>query len=441
MINPSGLMSLIEKTNRSLSFRYDSGNLFSAVCHLQNQARTALFFFINGFFWLENAFHVLYLFDRTHIESPAGNIINNLRDTIRQLNKEYSMFKRTNDLFNRQKSLRWSIKNAAFFFSLFYEEFSFAVSKLRTDERISVIECAEVRPFDITAYPEEDQDFLSPLSALMSYANDNFKEHLSGFYLHGSLSTGDYIPHWSDVDTLMIVKKETIAAPEKLIQLRRSAIDSLKYFYQVDPIQLHGHMVISGFDADFYAEPYFPLSLFNYSRSFLENERPGFALRESHTERKTAFWNDAVFYFLQKAVDYANSGKTLKSIRERKLFLHRLMTFPLFYLQAKGTYCYKKHSFEKARGDFPETVWRVIDNATDMMNRWPYKYRANRNMAFVSDLDFRSYFFMTTRYYEYRHHLIDGIFREFDDNFGLWIRLSVELALEGWSKIEEEQTN
>ena len=36
-----------------------------------------------------------------------------------------------------------------------------------------------------------------------------------GFYLHGSLSTLDYIKGWSDADTLMIIKKDVVKDPKK----------------------------------------------------------------------------------------------------------------------------------------------------------------------------------------------------------------------------------
>ena len=71
------------------------------------------------------------------------------------------------------------------------------------------------------SYSENNYDLkqLEPIPQLYKYTTDHLSEHLIGFYLHGSFSTLDPV-EYSDLDTLMIVKKSVVNDPEKLYELR-----------------------------------------------------------------------------------------------------------------------------------------------------------------------------------------------------------------------------
>jgi len=71
-----------------------------------------------------------------------------------------------------------------------------------------------------------------------------------GYYLHGSAGEGNMTPAYSDVDTLMIIKDETRDHPDALLNLRH-----------IDPLQHHGHLVITQRELSCYRQEYLPFEL------------------------------------------------------------------------------------------------------------------------------------------------------------------------------------
>lgn len=415
-----------------MSFPLKCETFEETIRHLQNRIRTALFFFINSSFWFEDAFTIGNIYS---VGKPVLNCLSEIQPYIFDLEKKYGYFNKTS-IFLKQHGIKFSLNDVATFFSIFYEEFSEITAHLGKE---GIREIDKIEVIDMSTYPREDYDYLSPLNSLKNYSETYMKDYLTGFYLHGSLATQDYIRNWSDVDTIMIIKRDTILNPEKILLLRRHTIKSQRFFYQIDPFQLHGHLTISEFDTDYYPEPYFPLVLFNYSKSFWKHKPIYFRIRNSSSERLLIFWTDAVHYFLSKVREFRNNkGRCVLTAREKKLFLHRLMTYPLFYLQAKGEYNYKKFSFVKAQKDFPDSLWSVIDIATDMMKEWPYTYSVNRKLSFISHVNMQTYFFLITRFYNIKGILVDGPLRKFERDYESLLYTSINLAIEGWRNIESE---
>ena len=156
-------------------------------------------------------------------------------------------------------------------FSAFYKEFDTISCKLHAvSEAGRKSQCV----LDEKDYKIEDKKYLKPLFDLQKFSNRYFKDMLEGFYLHGSLASMDYIRNWSDLDTFMVIKKETLLEPNQLNELRKRSIQSHKFLYRIDPYQLHGHLLISEFDLNYYPQIYFPSVLLNYSKSFFYKEPP-----------------------------------------------------------------------------------------------------------------------------------------------------------------------
>lgn len=226
------------------------------------------------------------------------------------------------------------------------------------------------KKFREAEYLENDREYLAPLVFLSRYARDHFEKDVLGFYLHGSLSTMDYIKGCSDVDTLIIVAKHVIESPEKLLQLRRKVIKARRYFYSIDPLQHHGFYVIAEQDMLCYPQTYFPLILFDFSTEFFQKpDKLLFYERDSSLECKNALW-DICYYFRKRFL----LGDIPSDAFEMKLFLQILLLLPTIYLQTDGSFCYKKFSFEKARREFDKTLWNIVDRATEVRNAnlWGY---------------------------------------------------------------------
>jgi hypothetical protein len=247
----------------------------------------------------------------------------------------------------------------------------------------------------------------------------------------------DYISQWSDLDTLMIVSKETICSPEDLDELRRRAIQSHKYLYKIDPYQLHGHLLISEFDLDYYSETYFPSVVLPYSKSFFSDVQAiEFSLRGNQLERIAAFWNDAVHYFFAKAIQYRRKGRRLIWNREKKLFVHRLLTFPLFYLQAKGCHVYKKFSFDQAESDFCVETWQIIKEATAFMNRWKSGSHGMPLLKSVGTLNSEFNLLLLNIYNDTRYLFVQKGFKKFQKQYARWLDSAVNLSSTGWNNVK-----
>ena len=79
--------------------------------------------------------------------------------------------------------------------SSFIEEFE--ENKLIEFQDIKMLE------FKKEDYKNKDSNYLEPILSLAKYANENLKEFLLDFIIHGSISTLDYSIGWSDLDTLL----------------------------------------------------------------------------------------------------------------------------------------------------------------------------------------------------------------------------------------------
>ena len=144
---------------------------------------------------------------------------------------------------------------------------------------------------------EDKIGFLRPVFELRDFVRDQFtKEEILGFYFHGSISTQDYVPYYSDFDTLVIVKKAVIQNQKWLRDFKKRLTKSNVFLYLLDPLQHHGHFVITEYDLEAYTQSLFPLELFKYTTELS-------SFREKVEINVISSW-DNVFDTLAKRVEY-----------------------------------------------------------------------------------------------------------------------------------------
>jgi len=213
---------------------------------------------------------------------------------------------------------------------------------------------------------EIDDSYFAPVLQFKRYVQQYLHPYVRRLYLHGSLSTLDYVRGYSDFDTLLILKREVTADAATLMQCRKSFLRSLPFLHIVDPLQHHGHLVLAEQDLSFYPQSYFPFVLFRFSKSFLQDSSVlVFQERDSTLERQNALWR-----FCQTVRRAFCCGEVLRSSYEWKAFIQGVVLLPAIYLQAVGEYTYKKFSFERAAKDFNEQQWRIIQKATILRREW-----------------------------------------------------------------------
>lgn len=396
---------------------------------LQNHVRSLLFYYLNDNCWNIKKVEKRSLLSCFHNTSERllYNAFLQLEQILRISNKRFGFFPELYSCINKLKrNLSAREQDIIKLFGLFYKEFGDIVSGMFNGHR-KVMQKKPCPAIAVNDYPEM---YSGPLNQLKALAENKLKKYLSGFYLHGSLSTMDYIKYWSDIDTLMIVNKNTIGDYKQLIELKHIITQTRKLLFFVDPFQLHGHFVVTEYDLDYYPQSFFPLTLFDYSKSFLFHDRQLlFALRDYSNERLAEFWFGAVNYFLSKGLTYQKNRST-KTGRKIKLFLHRLMSYPLFYLQSKGEHQYKKYSFEIAKKDFPPQLWEPVETATDLMRKWDFQYSFRQWKTFdIFGLQLKRYWHERFAFEK------SGINRQFHRMYEELLEKSIKLSIYGWDKV------
>lgn len=186
-----------------------------------------------------------------------------------------------------------------------------------------------------------------------------------GFYLHGSLATGE-VTDYSDCDTFLVLRDHAVTDADALLHLRRRLVGSLRTLKAFDPYQHHGHFVVSETDLSAYPEPFLPLAALRRAVTLAGAQRlrivtraaEDYAIRQCHT------------------VASAIAAQTRQDPRrwsghDLKLFLSQLMLLPALVLGATGRFVYKRDSFALARPLFGADDWASIEWASRLRLRWP----------------------------------------------------------------------
>ncbi|HEY0090033.1 MAG TPA: hypothetical protein VGB37_14400, partial [Candidatus Lokiarchaeia archaeon] len=166
---------------------------------------------------------------------------------------------------------RYNLKDIAFIISELYEIYDKIAQKYQNFTIRKVIRCKN--RFHPKIYKNKDAIYFEPVILLWKYINRYLKDSLLGFFLHGSVSTLDFIKGYSDLDTLLILKKEVIKNHKKLLVFRKQLINSLRYLFLFDPFQHHEHFIYSEYEMFYYPQMLFPLILFEYSTSLFETDK------------------------------------------------------------------------------------------------------------------------------------------------------------------------
>jgi len=242
--------------------------------------------------------------------------------------------------------------------SLLYSKLEYIIN-LQSNTKKILVKCK--KDFVSHDYISKDSEYLKPVLKMAQFANKFFNKHTVGFYIHGSLSTLDYIKGISDFDTLMIIKRDTILNKQLLYELKSKVMKSLRFLYMIDPFQHHGHFIITEIDMKYYPQIYFPFILFNYSIRVIGEKYLTFYERDSEVERKNLLWKMCTKGF--------NTPQDLYSM---KYFLSIIQLIPTIYLQSVGKYSYKKYSFEKVKKILNNQNWQIVEKATKIRQNWPW---------------------------------------------------------------------
>jgi hypothetical protein len=264
--------------------------------------------------------------------------------------------------------------NPASFISAFYKDFP-AVKSAIPDEYSVESKVEELVDVSLMAKCEEEKRFLAPLEEIKRLSREFLGQIFSQYFLFASLATGDYVKGWSDLDSLAIMKKDAVTNPGVLEEAARGVNKLRSLFYLIFPLQIHGIFILTEEDLQCYPAGFLPPLLLDYSRSFWDkNVTIEFKLRDDTLERLHLVLKETYNFFVLKAEYHRRLFKSrFPSTRDFVIYLHKMLTFPLYFLQGMKQYAYKRESFSLARNYIDSKDMEVIDVASKIRSEWQQK--------------------------------------------------------------------
>lgn len=238
-------------------------------------------------------------------------------------------------------------------------------------------------PFDLESYMSADADYRAPIKDLYHLVNEEFKEYVSHVFLLSSLATLDYKKGWSDIDSFMVIKNETVQDGRKLSMLRKVCFDAWPMFLRITPLQHHGFILSTAQDMKSYPSHYMPPAVFDNALALIDDQPPlEFIVRSGASEGVRGL--EGRVEVLKKAMEtgvfkhHPKDGKYLishfknadDSMFQLFCLLGYVMTVPAYYMDGIGKGCYKGDSFALARSAFSNRAWKIIDRATEIRSEW-----------------------------------------------------------------------
>lgn len=250
----------------------------------------------------------------------------------------------------------------ATFISVIYQDMESCFSKYLGDRQYN-LQNIKIEPFNINLLCK-DKNYLNPLKRIIKYLNEEIKDDLIGFYLHGSLATMDYVKGYSDVDTFMVIERTTMQSPYRLVKLRNNCLKLYKMFFSIDPIQHHGILAVTFFELNFFSQGYFPLVLFQYAKSLLKGKGHELKIieRDSKIDRNNLYWK-----MISTIRGWHQQDIKSPNMYELKSRCQYLLLTPIVFLQTKDIFLYKRDFFDKFRINKKDDL---LNRISQMRNQW-----------------------------------------------------------------------
>lgn len=194
---------------------------------------------------------------------------------------------------------------------------------------------------------------------------ESMTEQIFSFVIHGSFATEDFIPGWSDLDTMIILKDEAFSSADFLQETKNKFLKLSLLCYQVDPLAHHQLSFLTEFDLSYYPQSFLPLVVFSNALRVSGLEELTFILRDDEAERL-----GQVTGFRDHFVGRVSQNHFSTNKHDWKNDLAIAMLAPSLLLQSKSVFVYKKESFAQAKELFPLIDFSYLDRATQIMRSW-----------------------------------------------------------------------
>jgi len=226
-----------------------------------------------------------------------------------------------------------------------------------------------LQTYDAKTYLERG---LVAVDHLATYARQVLAPHILGFYLHGSLSTLDYTSY-SDADDFIVVKRETVLDGGALQLCAAKCLTASRFLYEHDPLQHHGHFIVTELDLQCYATAHLPLEVLQFATAIVGPHQLAIAARAPSPT------DNPLRVVAHELAHWGSSSTVLPNTWQMKYLLSSVLLVPALYLQSLGTPCYKKFSFDRAQPAFGE-AWKAVELASELRRTWAYSPTARERL-------------------------------------------------------------
>jgi hypothetical protein len=246
-----------------------------------------------------------------------------------------------------------------------------ALKAIRLYEEVSVKNAESIKrtesPIELKVYNGNNTFVHEMMSRLHSELNID----LFGAYVHGSLATNEEIAY-SDFDALVILKDAVFENEARLLNAASKLHSLQQVMHEFDPLQHHGWFVMTESMLQDYPSLYYPVELFQHTRSLLKNQGLNFSVQIKETTHQKF---QTPFYHLSNGIlNKLKKGYRAKNSFELKSLLSEFMLLPALYLQAKSHMgVYKKDSFPLAEKDFEKEAWEIMNEVSSIRTEWNYQ--------------------------------------------------------------------
>lgn len=187
------------------------------------------------------------------------------------------------------------------------------------------------------------------------------------FFLHGSRATLDFTGY-SDLDTLVLIPRSVASDAAALRVCRHELIGAWRIVKEFDPLQHHGHFLLSEIDLRAYPDPLFPHVVLERSVAFAATPRilRMCALPAPRLARR--IFDETAAGFL--ATDLARGATNAYRLKSD---LSAFMLLPTLWCQAREAPVAKRDSFPRVYARLSPAATAAFRHAAAIRDGWHYR--------------------------------------------------------------------
>jgi len=186
------------------------------------------------------------------------------------------------------------------------------------------------------------------------------------FLLHGSFASLDFTGY-SDLDTLAILPGNVVTDAGSLRRCRRAFVATWRAVRAFDPLQHHGHFVLTEVDLDGYPDALFPVAVLERTVA-LSSLPPPLRLRPV----PVAAIGREIFRSVAERYLRADLARGLANAYRLKNDLSVFMLLPALWLQAQGRPIDKRSSFGRVYARLSPAAVDTFRRVTEIRAAWHY---------------------------------------------------------------------